>query len=104
MMLKLMMIMLMIPFFLWPIITDHPHGTVAIATSYIPPLTPFIMIIRMATTTEPLMLWEILLSIGVGYLAVIAMVWMSARIFRIGILMQGKPPNLWQLLLWVKRG
>ena len=99
-----MMIMLMIPFFLWPIITDHPHGTVAIATSYIPPLTPFIMIIRMATTTEPLMLWEILLSIGVGYLAVIAMVWMSARIFRIGILMQGKPPNLWQLLLWVKRG
>ena len=99
-----MMIMLMIPFFLWPIITDHPHGTVAIATSYIPPLTPFIMIIRMATTTEPLMLWEILLSIGVGYLAVIAMVWMSARIFRIGILMHGKPPNLWQLLLWVKRG
>ncbi len=99
-----MMILLMIPFFLWPIITDHPHGTVATVTSYIPPLTPFIMIIRTSTATEPIAIGELILTIGVGYLAVIAMVWMSARIFRIGILMQGKPPNLWQLLLWVKRG
>ena len=99
-----MMLVLMIPMFLWPIITEHPHGTLAVVTSYTPPLTPFIMIIRITATTEPMALWELLLSIGVGYLAVICMVWMCARVFRIGILMQGKPPNLLQLVRWIKQG
>ena len=99
-----MMLVLMIPMFLWPIITEHPHGTLAVVTSYTPPLTPFIMIIRITATTEPIALWELLLSIGAGYLAVVCMVWMCARVFRIGILMQGKPPNLLQLVRWIRQG
>jgi len=99
-----MMLVMIVPFILWPILTEHPHGVVAVATSYIPPLIPFVMIIRVTATTEPIMMWEILLSIFVGYISVFCMIWMAARIFRIGILLQGKPPNLLQLIRWVKQG
>jgi ABC-2 type transport system permease protein len=99
-----MMLLFLVPMVLWPIITEHPHGSVAFVTSYIPPLIPFIMIIRITSATEPVMMWEILTSIGVGYIAVICMIWMSARIFRIGILIQGKPPNLLQLAKWIRLG
>ncbi|MBC8421564.1 ABC transporter permease, partial [bacterium] len=99
-----MMLLFLVPIMLWPIITEHPQGTVAITTSYIPPLIPFIMMIRITAATEPIMMWEILLSIGVGYIAVLCMVWMCARIFRIGILIQGKPPNILQLAKWIRQG
>jgi ABC-2 type transport system permease protein len=99
-----MMLLFLVPMMLWPVISQHPYGSVAITTSYIPPLIPFVMIIRMASATEPIMMWEILLSIGVGYIAVLCMVWMCARIFRIGILMQGKPPNILQLAKWIRQG
>ena len=99
-----MMLLFLVPMMLWPVISQHPNGSVAITTSYIPPLIPFVMIIRMASATEPIMMWEILLSIGVGYIAVLCMVWMCARIFRIGILMQGKPPNILQLAKWIRQG
>ena len=99
-----MMLLFLVPLMLWPVISQHPYGSVAITTSYIPPLIPFVMIIRMASATEPIMMWEILLSIGVGYIAVLCMVWMCARIFRIGILMQGKPPNILQLAKWIRQG
>ena len=99
-----MMLIMMVPFMLWPILTEHPQGIVAVTSSYIPPLIPFVMIIRITATTEPIMMWEILLSIVVGYLSVFCMVWMAARIFRIGILLQGKPPNIFQLVHWIRQG
>ncbi|MGY8752886.1 MAG: ABC transporter permease [Phycisphaerales bacterium] len=99
-----MMLIMIIPFMLMPILTEHPHGIVAVASSYIPPLIPFVMIIRITATTEPIMMWEILLSIVVGYLSVFCMIWMAARIFRIGILLQGKPPNILQLVRWIRQG
>ena len=99
-----MMLIMMVPFMLWPILTEHPQGIVAVTSSYIPPLIPFVMIIRITATTEPIMMWEILLSIVVGYLSVFCMIWMAARIFRIGILLQGKPPNILQLVRWIRKG
>ncbi len=99
-----MMLLFLVPIMLWPIITEHPQGSVAMTTSYIPPLIPFIMMIRITSATEPIMAWEILTSITVGYIAVICMVWICARIFRIGILIQGKPPNILQLAKWIRQG
>jgi len=62
------------------------------------------MILRVTASTEPVALWQVILSIGIGLGSVIVMVWMCARIFRIGILMQGKPPNILQLAKWIRRG
>jgi len=98
------MLILIIPFALWPIISDQPNGMIATIASLTPPLIPFIMIIRVTASTEMVATWQIMLSIGIGFASVLAMVWMCARIFRIGILMQGKPPSLLQLVLWIKQG
>ncbi|MDP7005354.1 MAG: ABC transporter permease [Phycisphaerales bacterium] len=98
------MIILIVPLALWPILSEHPNGLIATVTSFTPPLIPFVMILRVTASTEPVSIFQILLSIGIGFLSVIIMVWMCARIFRIGVLMQGKPPNVIQLLKWVRQG
>ena len=98
------MLIMIVPFALWPIISEHPNGMVAMISSFTPPLIPFVMIIRVTASTESIATWQILLSIGVGIISVVAMIWMCARIFRIGVLMLGKPPNLFELIRWVKQG
>jgi ABC-2 type transport system permease protein len=44
------------------------------------------------------------LSIGVGLVSVLAAVWFAAKVFQIGLLMYGKPPNLATLIRWVRAG
>ena len=98
------MLILIIPFALWPIISEHPNGLVAVISSLTPPLLPFTMMIRVTASTEIVPMWQIILSIGIGIASVFVMVWMCARIFRIGILMQGKPPSILQLAKWIRQG
>jgi ABC-2 type transport system permease protein len=98
------MIVLIIPMVLWPVLAEHPNGLIATITSLTPPLLPFIMILRVTASTEPVAMWQVVLSIVIGFGSVIAMVWMCARIFRIGVLMQGKPPSVVQLIRWIRQG
>ncbi len=98
------MLLLIIPLALWPIVGEHPNGTLATVTGFIPPLTPFIMIQRVTAATEPVAAWQIIASLVIGFAAVAVMLWMCARIFRIGVLAQGKPPGFMQLLRWVRMG
>ena len=41
------------------------------------------------------------LSIGTGIASVVAAVWVAAKVFRIGLLMYGKPPDVRTLIRWV---
>ena len=59
------------------------------------------MLMRMASTQPP-PLWEVWLSIAVGAASVVGAVWVAAKVFRIGLLMQGKPPGLKTLLAWIR--
>ncbi len=95
------MMLLMIPLLLWLPISDSPNGWLATVTSFIPPLIPFVMVIRIAGT-EPVAVWQILLSLGVGYAAMLVMVWAAAKIFRVGVLMYGKPPSPLELIRWLR--
>ena len=52
--------------------------------------------------TPPVPLWQIPASIGWGYICVFIMIWGAARIFRVGVLMTGKPPSPLQLLKWIR--
>ncbi|MBG83236.1 MAG: hypothetical protein CMJ40_01675 [Phycisphaerae bacterium] len=90
----------MIPLFLMTIIAEEPNGTVALVTTYIPPLTPFMMILRILAT-EPINPMEIAFSIAWGFTCAVAMIWIASRIFRIGVLMQGKPPNPIEMFRWI---
>ena len=98
------MIILIVPLALWPVLSEHPNGLIATISSFTPPLIPFVMILRITASTETVALWQIVTSMVVGFGAVLVMIWACARIFRIGILLQGKPPNFLQLLRWIRQG
>jgi len=81
-----------------PVVKD-PNGTLARVLSFIPPFTPFVMMNRVA---GPPAAWEYAATtiLLLGTLAFT--VWAAAKIFRVGILMTGKPPKLREILRWVR--
>lgn len=96
-------ILLMLPMLLWMPISRDPNSTLAVSTSFIPPINTFAMLLRVAST-EPPPAWQVWLSMAVGVLFAYVAVWATARIFRIGLLLTGKPPNLRTLLRWIRLG
>jgi len=60
------------------------------------------MMIRLTMPPGPPM-WEVLLGLSILAASTVVVVWAAGRIFRVGLLMQGKPPNLPELLRWVRR-
>lgn len=86
-------------FFLVPIIND-PDSTMAVVLSMIPPLTPMLMMLRIAVKMPPL--WQILTAYALTAGFVCFLVWMCARIYRIGILMYGKKPTFQELWKWIR--
>ncbi len=96
------MIVLMIPLFLWSMIIRQPNSTFAVVASMIPPMTPFVMILRLAQTSEPIPVWQIVLATAIGFAAVFVAIWAAAKIFRVGVLMYGKPPTFGTLLKWIR--
>ena len=96
-----LMLIVMAPWLLWPVISRDPNSTLAIVASFLPPINPFAMLLRMASTQPP-PLWQVWLSIAVGAASVLGAVWAAAKVFRIGLLMHGKPPNLKTLVRWVR--
>ncbi len=94
--------LIMAPLLLIPVVTEDPEGIVATVTTFIPPLTPFVLVLRVAAAVEPLPWWEIVAGLIVGFVAAGAMVWAAGRIFRVGILMQGKPPSPREMIRWIR--
>lgn len=96
-----LMIVLMLPWFMSFTVSRNPSSTLSIALSFIPPVNSFGMLLRMASN-EPPPAWQVWLSIGVGVASVYGAVWVAAKIFRIGLLMHGKPPDFRTMLRWVR--
>jgi ABC-type Na+ efflux pump permease subunit len=95
------MLTLMLPMFFWMPISRDPGSTMALALSMIPPVNSFVMLIRMASNTPP-PLWQVWTSIVLGLGGAYAAVWSSAKIFRIGLLLHGKPPDFRTMLRWIR--
>ncbi len=93
--------MIMIPWVLWMPISRDPNSLFATVTSLLPPINSYVMLLRMTSSTPP-PLWQVWLSIAIGVASVYAAVWFAAKVFRIGLLMHGKPPNLATLWRWVR--
>ena len=89
------MIILMVPLFTMVFVAQDPHGTLATFLTWVPLYTPFVMMNRAAADPPMFDL------VGTGILmtvTVIGMLWLSSRIFRIGVLRTGQPPKLLELL------
>ena len=86
-------------FALAPVISN-PSGPLARIISLIPFCAPLIMYLRISLATPPA--WEIALSIGLMIVTIYAILWVASRIYRVGILMYGKRPNLPEIMRWLK--
>lgn len=95
------MMILMIPLLFWMPIIQDPNGIFATVCSFVPPAIPFAMILRLAAE-ETIPMWQIIASIVWGYFCVFGMIWLAAKVFRVGVLMYGKPPSPLQLIKWIR--
>ncbi len=95
------MLTVMLPYFFWLPITRDPNSTLAFVLSMVPPMSPFAMVVRIASS-EPPPFWQIALSIAITAAFALGCVWFAAKVFRIGLLMFGKPPNFRTLVRWVR--
>jgi len=94
---------LMIPMFTIVPIATAPLSGFATGLSLIPIFTPMVMTLRIGTTAT-IPAWQPWIGLaGVVAFALLA-VWAGGRIFRVGILMQGKPPHLPSMIRWILRG
>lgn len=90
-----------VPIMLWFMISQHPNSLFAVVLSFIPPITPIVMMMRIcADANTPV--WQIVASMVLLWASVIVIFWAAARVFRIGILMYGKPPSLKELFRWTQ--
>lgn len=97
------MIPVLIPMFVIMPILQHPMSTFATWLSLFPPFTPLLMLLRQSAPGG-VPIWQPWLGL-IGVLAFTTLaVWTGGRIFRVGILMQGTPPKLGNILRWAVRG
>jgi len=93
-------IVMMVPLLTMTFIPKDPNGGLARLLSWIPPYTPFTMMNR-AAADPPLfdLIGTLILLLGTTAVAL----WMSGKIFRIGILRTGQPPKLVEMVRWAFR-
>lgn len=96
---------IMVPIFVAYIIMfqsmNNPDGTLSVIGSLIPFCTPIIMITRIAITDVPF--WQIFLSILLMIATFIGTMWLSAKIYSVGILSYGKSANWKELMKWIRQ-
>jgi ABC-2 type transport system permease protein len=95
------MILLIAPYALVPMIGQNPNSTLSVAMTFVPPVNSFVVLARLASATPP-PLWQVLGAIATGLAGAVVAVWFAAKVFKIGLLMQGKPPSFGTLVQWVR--
>jgi ABC-2 type transport system permease protein len=97
------MLLFMAPIFIWMPVVRAPGSTMAIVASLVPFATPVLMTLRMALTPAPTV-WQIALGFVLTTATSAFFVWAGGRIFRVGILMQGKSATFTEMWRWVRAG
>jgi len=95
------MLLVMAPWLFWLPISRDPNSTFSTVVSFVPPVNTFAMLLRMASNTPPPW-WQVWTSIAIGIASVVAVLWCAAKVFRIGLLMYGKPPDFATMVRWVR--
>jgi len=79
---------------------NDPGSAFAITLSLIPFSSPIAMPVRWAAGNLPT--YEVALSLAILGVSIVVVTWIAARIYRVGMLMTGKRPNLRELVRWVR--
>lgn len=90
---------IIIGFILAPSVISNPMTGTAFWASIIPFTSPLVM---MARIPFGIPVWEIILSLGLLYVSFVGMIWLAAKIYRVGIFMYGKKPTYSELLRWAR--
>ena len=78
---------------------DNTNGPLAFWASIFPLTSPIVMMVRIPFGVP---LWQEVLSLGVLYATTIFFIWLSGKIYRVGILMYGKKPSLKEMAKWIR--
>lgn len=95
-------LVLMVPYLSFIGILNDPNGPLAVWMTLIPLWSPIAAPVRWAATPIPLA--ELAASLAILVASVLAVTWVAARIYRVGILMTGKRPSIRELVRWVRVG
>jgi ABC-2 type transport system permease protein len=94
-------LLLVVGFYLaFPVIRS-PNSSFAVWVSLIPFFAPITMLIRIVAAEPPF--WQIALSLGIGFATVAGLLWLAARVYRVGMLMYGKRATIPEMLKWVRQ-
>lgn len=91
---------MMLPWFLMAGILTNPESSLAVGFSLSPVFGPLTMYVRTLVSEPPM--WHVALSIVVAIATIVVFFWVTAKIFRVGILSYGKRPTIPELIRWLK--
>ena len=82
----------------------NPHGPIAVGFSLFPLTSPIVMLMRLPSGIGAggVPVWQLILSIALLVVTFIGIVWLAAKIYRVGILMYGKKPSYRELWKWLR--
>lgn len=80
-------------------VAQEPNSTLAVWLSMIPFTSPMVMLCRIPFSIPA---WEIVTSLLILYISFMVMAWISGKIYRVGIFMYGKKPNIKDLIRWAR--
>lgn len=93
------MVLMVVPILAMVPVGKDPNGTLARILTYVPPFTPFTMMNRAAGPPAP---WEYVVTTVLLLVSIALAFWGAAKIFRVGVLMTGKPPKIGEILRFLR--
>lgn len=91
---------LIVPMLLMMFVIRAPNSTLSVVLSMIPFFAPILMLLRICVLTPPFV--QVAGSILILVLTILLMIWLTAKIYRVGILMYGKPPRFKEIFKWIR--
>jgi ABC-2 type transport system permease protein len=93
--------LLMIGFYLSFMVMRSPNSSLSFWVSMFPFFSPITMVTRIVSQTPPL--WQIALSLFIGFATIAGLLWLAARVHRVGMLMYGKKASIPEVMRWVRQ-
>ncbi len=94
-------ILLVIGYATSPVIGVAPNSSFSVAMSFTPFINNFAMLARLSSSSPPPG-WEVAVTLLISCATAACVVWFAAKVFKIALLMHGKPPSLATLVKWAR--
>jgi ABC-2 type transport system permease protein len=97
------MLLAMVPMFVWTNVVREPNSAFSTFASFVPNATPMLMLVRVAVPPG-IAWWQPAVGMFGVLAATLACVYAAGRVFRVGLLLQGKAATPRELLRWIFQG